>query len=85
MPTNGSKTMRPLHLVVWGDHTEAPGSHWTGSRRQAGSYVESVSNLGHVTTLDLPTEGILGNSHFLMMDANGDVVFTHLVNWLDRH
>ena len=74
------------HLVMWGDHIEASGSHWINYRRQADAYCESIARHASVTTLDLPSEGIAGNSHFLMMDANSDDVFARVTAWLEsRH
>jgi hypothetical protein len=33
--------------------------------------------------LDLPEQGVLGNSHFPMLDRNSDQVIERLLQWLD--
>jgi hypothetical protein len=38
---------------------------------------------GSAETLDLPAEGIRGNSHMLMMDANSDKVAARVQRWMD--
>lgn len=85
MPSNGAATDLPPHLVVWGDHIEPSGSHWTGYRSQADSYFASIAELTSVTTLDLPREGVTGNSHFPMMDENSDEIFARVHEWLQGH
>ena len=37
---------------------------------------------GNATVVDLPTEGITGNTHFLMSDLNNDVIADHISDWL---
>jgi hypothetical protein len=39
---------------------------------------------GRGEILDLPANGIPGNSHMLMMDRNSDQVLTAVVGWLDK-
>lgn len=75
----------PAHLVVWGDHIEASGAHWTGYRRQAEAYLQSISDVGSVDILDLPRAGIPGNSHLPMMDTNSDQVFDLITDWLKQN
>lgn len=84
MPEAGAVGALPAHLVVWGDHIEPSGSHWQGYRRQADAYVASIADRADVTTLDLPAEGVFGNSHFPMMDDNSDEVFARVLQWLQR-
>lgn len=74
----------PPHLVVWGDHIAPSGSHWMGYRKQADDYFAAVSETADITTLDLPAQGVRGNSHFPMMDSNSDDVFQRVVAWLER-
>jgi pimeloyl-ACP methyl ester carboxylesterase len=70
------------HLVVWGDHIRGNAfweriaaniSRWQGQIRDAG---------GIADTLDLPAEGIAGNSHMLMMDTNSDEVAARIQAWM---
>lgn len=74
----------PPHLVVWGDHIAPSGSHWMGYRKQADDYFAAVSETADITILDLPAQGVRGNSHFPMMDSNSDDVFKRVVAWLER-
>jgi len=82
MPAEGPATPLPPHLVVWGDHIEASGSHWMGYRKQANAYFGLTISAPSITTLDLPGRGITGNSHFPMMDTNSDQIFDLVNDWL---
>lgn len=76
------------HLVVWGDHLRQSGhSVWTGYRAAADGYWRDATLAGlPFDTLDLPTCGIHGNSHFPMLDQNSDQVFSEILTWLNsRH
>jgi len=72
----------PPHLVLWGDHIEASGSHWVGYRKQAQRYLDAIAATTPITVMDLPASGIQGNSHMLMMDINSDTIFEHVTKWL---
>jgi hypothetical protein len=72
------------HLIVWGDHfAESPFwqrirgnvENWAGVIREAG---------GTADILDLPAEGLRGNSHMLMMDRNSDEVAARIQAWMKR-
>ncbi|WP_194150709.1 alpha/beta fold hydrolase [Variovorax guangxiensis] len=84
MPDALPATGLPPHLVIWGDHIEPSGSHWMGYRKQADAYFAAVSETSDITTLDLPANGVFGNSHFPMMDSNSDEVFKDVAAWLER-
>lgn len=84
MPNTISEVPLPRHLVVWGDHIEPSGSHWTGYRRQADNYFSAIQNHTETVVIDLPEKGILGNSHFPMMDVNSDEIFELVKDWLQR-
>ena len=73
----------PRHLHVWGDFIEASGSHWINYRRQADAYLDSIRATTPVSVIDLPAEGVRGNSHLPMMDRNSDDVFEHVRAWLE--
>jgi len=83
VPSTSPTQLLPPHLVVWGDHIEASGQHWTGYRKQATEYFASPLAAPSVTTLDLPASGIHGNSHFPMMDRNSDKVFDLVHTWIE--
>jgi pimeloyl-ACP methyl ester carboxylesterase len=72
------------HLVVWGDNMagdpfwqriRANIERWQGQIRDAG---------GTADTLDMPAEGVRGNSHMIMMDTNNDDVAARIQAWLER-
>ena len=72
------------HLVVWGDHL-ADSPLWPGLRRAVDAWMGRIREEGGVAeTLDLPAEGIRGNSHMLMMDDNSDEVARRIDAWLAR-
>jgi len=74
----------PPHLVVWGDFIQASGSHWIGYRQQADRYLAAIADYTRIQTLDLPVEGITGNSHLPMMDRNGDEIFDCVLAWMQK-
>jgi len=74
----------PPHLFIWGDFIAASGSHWMGYRAQADRYVASIADVADVTVIDLPEQGISGNSHLPMMDTNSDEIFDKVRAWLAR-
>ncbi len=82
MPSDAPGKGLAPHLVVWGDHIAPSGSHWIGYRRQADRYFEQAARHTPITVLDLPREGIRGNSHFPMMDLNSDDIFQRITHWL---
>jgi pimeloyl-ACP methyl ester carboxylesterase len=72
------------HLVVWGDYVSdtpfwqrirANIERWQGEIRAAG---------GVADTLDMPAEGVRGNSHMIMMDTNSDEVAGRIQSWMER-
>ena len=82
MPQAMPTSEMPPHLVVWGDHIEKAGTHWTTYRAQADAYLKTSKDLLPATVLDLPMAGISGNSHFPMMDLNSDAVFHQVHAWM---
>lgn len=69
-------------LMLWGDHVEKtalwrdmlPFAHEAKSRlEQNGASVEWI---------ELPTRGIYGNSHVMMMDRNSDEVALFVLDWI---
>jgi hypothetical protein len=72
------------HLFVWGDFIRGNAvwerirgnvERWQGELRAAGVVAD---------TLDMPAEGIAGNSHMLMMDVNSDEVAGRIQAWMER-
>ncbi len=79
------ETLRHIpHLLVWGDHT-AQHPMWVTVRQGIGRYRDALRVQGvDVEELDLPSLGIGGNSHMLMMDSNSDQVAGLIQTWLAR-
>ena len=72
------------HLVVWGDFLDG-NAFWTGGRSKVAAWQERIRAVGGVAdTLDLPAEGIRGNSHMLMMDTNSDEVAARIQQWMEQ-
>ncbi len=72
------------HLVVWGDYLRDD-PFWQGLRPNVERYRAALNHQGGIAdTLDLPAQGIVGNSHFPMMDRNSDHVAGLVQAWMDR-
>lgn len=71
------------HLVVWGDYiAESP--LWQRYRASSTAYLEAIRSAGgNVDIVDLPAQGIRGNSHMIMMDRNADEVAELVQRWMD--
>jgi pimeloyl-ACP methyl ester carboxylesterase len=70
------------HLLVWGDFT-AQSSMWVTVRQGLARYRDALRAQGvDVEELDLPGQGILGNSHMVMMDNNSDQVAQLIQDWM---
>ena len=70
------------HLFVWGDNWR-DNSFWVNSRPAAERWRDALVAAGcDVTWIDLPTRGILGNSHALMADDNSDDIAGLVLDWL---
>lgn len=71
------------HLFIWGDHF-AENAFWIRVRRNVERWAEQLRNSGaSVDVLDLPAEGIRGNSHMLMMDTNSDEIAVRVQQWIE--
>ncbi|MBW9116439.1 alpha/beta fold hydrolase [Rhizobium cauense] len=74
---------RPM-LHVQGDFIDRDDT-WTRLARSAKESVKAWRDGGGVAdTLDLPREGLMGNSHMLMMDRNSETVLDLVMQWLTR-
>lgn len=70
------------HLAVWGDHFEHS-PQWQTYRAQTDAYWQGLARAGgRADVLDLPAAGLRGNSHFCMLDTNGDEVLQRVLDWL---
>ena len=73
------------HLVVWGDRIQG-NTFWTTARNKVSAWHERIRASGGVAeTLDLPTVGIRGNTHMVMMDSNSDEVAGRIQQWIEKH
>jgi pimeloyl-ACP methyl ester carboxylesterase len=71
-------------LVVFGDNI-ALDSRWPQIRKNAVDFVGGISKAGgKVDIVDLPSLGIRGNSHMLMMDKNNLQVAALIQDWLAK-
>ena len=70
------------HLVVWGDHIQG-NPFWERLRASVTRWQAAIRDAGGTAdTLDLPAQGIAGNSHMLMMDNNSDQVAALVQDWI---
>jgi pimeloyl-ACP methyl ester carboxylesterase len=71
-------------LVVWGDFMEGY-ERWMEIRTNVAKYEEALRKAGAVVEhVDLPTTGIKGNSHMMMMDRNSDQVAGVVQKWFEK-
>ena len=76
-------------IVYFGDnipktHSEHPGEDfWYATREMGYKFAEAVNSRGgDVTIVDMPAEGMHGNTHFIFSDLNNAQVADHISNWL---
>lgn len=70
------------HLFVWGDHLTG-NEGWEKLRRAPDQYRAALLARGATADLlDLPANGIHGNSHMLMMDRNSDQIAARIQTWI---
>jgi pimeloyl-ACP methyl ester carboxylesterase len=71
-------------LSVFGDYCE--GTQWQPFADECRGLVDRLQAAGGIARhVMLPEEGITGNSHMLMMEANSLDIGALVVGWLDRH
>lgn len=71
------------HLVVWGDFIEGH-PLWPRLVANVARWQQAITDAGgRADTLDLPKEGIAGNSHMLMMDRNSDAIAARIQDWIE--
>jgi pimeloyl-ACP methyl ester carboxylesterase len=69
-------------LLIYGDYVDAD-PRWSVIRRNARRFSDAVRAAGgNVEDVDLPSRGIRGNSHMLMMDRNSDASAQLIQDWL---
>lgn len=59
---------------------------WKGVRDGALEFAERYNaDGGDCTVVDLPKEGITGNSHFMFQEMNNQAIADHIEAWLGKH
>lgn len=59
---------------------------WQAMRQTCYDFTEAyVAQGGNSTVIDLPKEGITGNTHFIFQDLNSDIVAEHVENWIQSN
>ena len=84
--TSGSNDAAALKgvpmLLVYGDYIEQD-PRWVAYRKAAMEYAGKMKDAGgSFDVVDLPAQGIKGNSHMLMMDKNNREVLETISKWL---
>ncbi|MCG7520373.1 alpha/beta fold hydrolase [Ruegeria sp. Ofav3-42] len=83
-PATGKAAQVP-HLFIWGDFIDEF-AIWISYRKKADRYADQLrSNGGSVQLLDLPSEGITGNTHVMMMDDNSDQIAELVLDWIKKN
>src|SRR5262249_40442749 len=73
-------TRMPI-LVLWGDFISGD-AFWTGHRELNRQLAKRIVDAGgDVTFVDLPEQGIHGNSHIMMFDQNSEEVAALIYCW----
>jgi hypothetical protein len=71
------------HLFIWGDHLDDDG--WRQEYDSAHGFHRALLDDGGTSDwIDLPGQGIRGNSHLLMMDDNSGEIAGMICDWLAR-
>jgi len=80
----GTEELPALHesfLFVYGDNLDAT-SLWRDLLRQARVFRDNLQALGTKTCwLEMPQEGIYGNSHMIMIDDNSEAIDDRICEW----
>ena len=70
-------------LILWGDNWKENPT-WVRIRGQIDGYVASLKQKNaKISLVDLPSRGIVGNTHQMMVDRNNDAVLRVAFDWLD--
>jgi pimeloyl-ACP methyl ester carboxylesterase len=73
-------------LTMFGDLFGTDVGDWPGRMAECVATVNKIKAAkGRADNIHLPSLGIAGNSHMLMMDTNNQQVADLILAWLDRH
>jgi pimeloyl-ACP methyl ester carboxylesterase len=72
-------------LTIWGDNLDR-GAPSMVSRREAclNASQQIAASGGEACVLDLPAEGMSGNSHLMMVEDNANEIAAYVIRWLSR-
>ena len=83
-PANALLPREQHWLFIMGDFIEA-NPFWIDLMERTQNAVDGLTGAGAEASLvHLPKQGILGNSHMLMMDRNSDQVADLAIEWLSH-
>ena len=81
----GTKMGKATLLNVFGDYVSLH-PFWVGLDNDCEAIVKKVNkNGGDATHLRLPSIGITGNDHMMMMDSNSKQIAGVMMDWIDKH
>ncbi|MBQ3379583.1 MAG: alpha/beta fold hydrolase [Clostridia bacterium] len=79
-------------IFYYGDYIDngpediASTQFWQWSRQSCIDFAEAYNTAGgDAAVINLPDEGIYGNSHFLFQELNNEETAQHIENWLGKH
>lgn len=97
-PEVGSETYQRLLdadilvIIYYGDYIDngpediASTTFWKGARDGARAFAESFrQDGGNCTVINLPDEGITGNSHFMFQEMNNEEIADHVQAWIEEN
>lgn len=92
VPLNEFMKLTKIPIVIYfGDnipktHSKNPGQDfWYATRETAYRFAETINRHGgDAQVIDLPAEGIFGNTHFIFSDTNNAEVAEHILNWMKK-
>ncbi|HEL1906461.1 TPA: alpha/beta fold hydrolase [Streptococcus suis] len=59
---------------------------WQAMRQTAYDFADAIEKEGgNASVVDLPKEGIEGNTHFMFQDKNSDEIAAHIEDWLKEN
>ncbi|UUZ71193.1 esterase [Polaromonas sp. P1(28)-8] len=80
---NASAITNVPQLILWGDNWKENPT-WMRIRGQIDAYVASLAQKNaKIRLVDLPSLGIVGNTHQMMVDRNNEAVLRVAFAWLD--
>lgn len=72
------------HLFVWGDFIDTNPT-WVDHVKGVRPYHDALLAKGVASTwMDLPADGIKGNTHMPMMDTNSDIIAARIQAWMTK-